>query len=523
MRSWRGRWDSTTAHVGGIALLVVAGAVAVGTLVEFVDGDEAVSMLVATLLIAALGSLLRYTTQTGELDRATVFTAVGFTWLLVSLVGTVPYLLAGTFVREGAGTLVVLADAFFESVSGYTASGSTIFGSHNPIEAQGSGILLYRQMTQWLGGMGIVVLVVAVLPSLRSSGLGLIDAEAPGEGADQLTPKVTDTARAFWRIYAALSLAAALLFLAVGMGPFDAVAHALTSISTGGFSTHSQSLGYFNSFAVELAVMAVMLLGAASFTLHARSYRQRRFVHLGDPEFRWYLGILGSLTLTVAALLAFDGMDALRALRMAAFNVVTLGTSGGFGNATEPGSDGDFATWPAGALVLLLVLFVVGGCTGSTAGGIKVTRLRIGVAQAYRALRAMRRPRALFHVRYGRGVVAESLVERIAGFMVVFGMFAVIGTLVVAALGTDLVTAFTGVIVALCNIGPALGEAGPTASFVDGYSAPARMALAMLMLVGRLEIFPMVLMLIAPYRGIRRVAPRGPLRLLLDRRRATDA
>ncbi len=172
MRSWRGRWDSTTAHVGGIALLVVAGAVAVGTLVEFVDGDEAVSMLVATLLIAALGSLLRYTTRTGELDRATVFTAVGFTWLLVSLVGTVPYLLAGTFVREGAGTLVVLADAFFESVSGYTASGSTIFGSHNPIEAQGSGILLYRQMTQWLGGMGIVVLVVAVLPSLRSSGLG---------------------------------------------------------------------------------------------------------------------------------------------------------------------------------------------------------------------------------------------------------------------------------------------------------------------------------------------------------------
>jgi trk system potassium uptake protein TrkH len=152
-----------------------------------------------------------------------------------------------------------------------------------------------------------------------------------------------------------------------------------------------------------------------------------------------------------------------------------------------------------------------------------VTRLRIGAAQAYRALRAMRRPRALFHVRYGRGVVAESLVERIAGFMVVFGMFAVIGTLVVAALGTDLVTAFTGVIVALCNIGPALGEAGPTASFVDGYSAPARMALAMLMLVGRLEIFPMVLMLIAPYRGIRRVAPRGPLRLLLDRRRATDA
>jgi trk system potassium uptake protein TrkH len=475
-------------------------------------------MFVAAAMTGALGVCMRRWTRTGVLDRSMVFTAVGATWVLVSVVGALPYVLAGTFVRDGAGALVVLADAFFESVSGYSCTGSTVFGVHNPIEAQGSGILLYRQLTQWLGGMGIVVLVVAVLPSLRASGLGLIDAEAPGEGADRLAPKVVDTARQFWKVYGVLTVIGAVLLLAAGMNPFDAVAHALSAISTGGFSTRNASIGYWNSVPVELVVMAVMIMGAASFTLHARSYRTRRFAHLGDPEFRWYLGLIGGWTLVVAVLLAADGMAWARALRMSAFNVVTLGTSGGFGNATGAGSDGDFAVWAAGPQVMLLLLLVVGGCTGSTSGGIKVIRLRIGVAHAYRALRAMRRPRAVLHVRYGDRTVPESLVERIAGFMVVFGMFAVIGTMLVAALGTDLVTAFTGVIEALGNMGPAFGEAGPTASFVDGYSTPARLLLATLMLVGRLEIFPMVLMLIVPYRSIRHVAPKGRLRQLRERR-----
>jgi|TARA_B100002003_G_scaffold115352_2_gene106626 trk system potassium uptake protein TrkH len=512
------RWTSTTAHVGGNALIFVALAMALSALVEVIDGDEAPAMFVAAAMTGALGVCMRRWTRTGVLDRSMVFTAVGATWVLVSVVGALPYVLAGTFVRDGAGALVVLADAFFESVSGYSCTGSTVFGVHNPIEAQGSGILLYRQLTQWLGGMGIVVLVVAVLPSLRASGLGLIDAEAPGEGADRLAPKVVDTARQFWKVYGVLTVIGAVLLLAAGMNPFDAVAHALSAISTGGFSTRNASIGYWNSVPVELVVMAVMIMGAASFTLHARSYRTRRFAHLGDPEFRWYLGLIGGWTLVVAVLLAADGMAWARALRMSAFNVVTLGTSGGFGNATGAGSDGDFAVWAAGPQVMLLLLLVVGGCTGSTSGGIKVIRLRIGVAHAYRALRAMRRPRAVLHVRYGDRTVPESLVERIAGFMVVFGMFAVIGTMLVAALGTDLVTAFTGVIEALGNMGPAFGEAGPTASFVDGYSTPARLLLATLMLVGRLEIFPMVLMLIVPYRSIRHVAPKGRLRQLRERR-----
>jgi trk system potassium uptake protein TrkH len=208
-------------------------------------------------------------------------------------------------------------------------------------------------------------------------------------------------------------------------------------------------------------------------------------------------------TLLVTGMLTMDGMGIGRALRMAVFNVVTLGTSSGFGNATGAGSSGDFVRWAAGPQMILLFLMVFGGCTGSTAGGVKVMRLRVGMADAYRTLRAFRRPRALYPVWQGARTVPEAIVARIAGFMVVYGMLVVVGTMVVTALGTDLVTAVGGVIGALGNMGPALGEVGPTDSFVDGFSTPARMVLAVLMLVGRLEIFPMLLMLVAPYRSLR--------------------
>jgi trk system potassium uptake protein TrkH len=345
--------------------------------------------------------------------------------------------------------------------------------------------------------------VVTVLPSLRASGLGLIDAEAPGMGVDRLAPRVKDTATRFWKLYTGLTALIAVGLLAAGMGPFDAIAHALTTASTGGFSTRDASIGHWDSLSVELVLVVAMVLGAANFTLHWRSLASRRIVHFRDHEFRGYLTILGVGTLLVAGMLAIDGMGVGRALRMGVFNVVTLGTSSGFGNATGAGSGGDFVRWTAGPQMILLFLMVFGGCAGSTAGGVKVVRLRVGMSHAYRTLRGFRRPRALFPVRQGARTVPEAIVERIAGFMVVYGMLVVVGTVAVTALGTDLVTAVGGVIGALGNMGPALGDVGPADSFVDGFSTPARMVLAVLMLVGRLEIFPMLLMLVAPYRSLR--------------------
>lgn len=503
MVSARGGIRSTTAHVTGLALLFISLGMLLSAVVEYVDGTNGAALLMAATATAVSGAALWWSTRPGALDHATIFTAVGTTWLVASAFGALPYLFAGTFAVAGRPWAVVLADALFESISGYSCTGSTVFGGHNPIGSQGSGVLLYRQLTQWAGGMGIVVLVVTVLPSLRASGLGLIDAEAPGMGVDRLAPRVKDTATHFWKLYTGLTALIAVGLLAAGMGPFDAIAHALTTASTGGFSTRDASIGHWDSLSVELVLVVAMVLGAANFTLHWRSLASRRIVHFRDHEFRGYLTILGVGTLLVAGMLAIDGMGVGRALRMAVFNVVTLGTSSGFGNATGAGSGGDFVRWTAGPQMILLFLMVFGGCAGSTAGGVKVVRLRVGMSHAYRTLRGFRRPRALFPVRQGARTVPEAIVERIAGFMVVYGMLVVVGTVAVTALGTDLVTAVGGVIGALGNMGPALGDVGPADSFVDGFSTPARMVLAVLMLVGRLEIFPMLLMLVAPYRSLR--------------------
>ena len=499
---FRDRWSSTTASVVGMAMLFVAVGMGLATIVAVVDGRDVAALAVATGITALIGAVLFHVATPGSQDPAAVFNAVGATWVVASLLGALPYLLAGTFAVAGRPWAVVLADALFESISGFSCTGSTVFGGHNPIEAQGPGILMYRQLTQWAGGMGIVVLVVMVLPSLRSSGLGLINAEAPGMEVARLAPRISTTAIWFWGIYAGFTVFVAVGLLVAGMGPFDAVAHAFSTASTGGFSTRDASIGHWDSLSIEVVLIVAMILGGANFTLHSGMLRRRRIGHHRDPEFRGYLAMIAAGVLLVTLLLVDDGMGVGRAIRSAVFNVVTLGTSSGFGNATGEGSAGDFTSWGSGPQMILLLFLVFGGCTGSTAGGVKVMRLQVGLSHAYRTLRSFRRPRAVLMVRHGRARDPELLVERIAGFMVVYGLLVVGGTMVVAALGTDLVTAVGGVIGSLGNMGPALGEAGPTASFADAYPTPARMVLAVLMLIGRLEIFPMLLMLVAPYRAL---------------------
>ena len=509
-------WRSTTASVLGMALLFVAVGMTAATLVALVDGVDALALATATGITALLGAALFHVATPGSRDVAAIFNAVGATWVVASVLGALPYLLAGTFATVGRSWSVVLADALFESVSGFSTSGSTVFGAHNLIEAQGAGILLYRQLTQWAGGMGIVVLVVMVLPALRSSGLGLIDAEAPGIGVDRLAPRIKATAARFWSLYLGFTLAVAVSFLLAGMGPFDAVAHALSTASTGGFSTKDASIGHWDSVAVEGVMVVAMIIGGASFALHNSALRERKFGYFRDSEFRAYVAVLGLSASLITVLLLGDQTGMVRAFRSAVFNVVAFGTSSGFSNATGAGTTGDFAAWASGPQLVLLLLMVFGGCTGSTSGGVKIMRLRVGIGHAYRTLRSLRRPRALLPVRLGSTAISDSMVERIAGFMVVYGLLVVAGTLVVAALGVDLVSSFGGVISALGNMGPALGEAGPTASYSDAYPTPARMVLAVLMLVGRLEIFPMLLMLVAPYRVLDRVT-RGT-RIQLRRR-----
>ena len=493
---------STSIHMTGIAVIFVAMGVGLSTVASIFDhGVDFFPLLLSTIILASAGLLLFKSSKLGATDQASIFTAVGSTWLIVSLLGTIPYLLAGTFSRNGIGIPEVLVDSLFESVSGFTATGSTVFGVHNSIEIQGSGILLYRQLTQWMGGMGIVVLVVSVLPSLRASGLGLIDAEAPGAGVERIAPRVAETAKKFWYIYASLTVLIALAFFAFGMSAFDAVAHSLTTASTGGFSTKDSSLGHWNSLTIEIVAMFGFLIAASNFTLHARLIEKKQFGYASDSEFKSFMGVIAVGVLIIALLLNQEGLSFGTALRNASFNVITLATSGGYGNALGSGQVGDFASWPGSTQMLLLFFIVLGGCSGSTSGGVKVMRFRIGLAHAYRILRSMRRPRALIQARMGNTTIQDSLVERIAGFVVVYGMLVVLGTFILTALGSDLITSLSGTFSALGNMGPGLGEVGPTSSFVDGFSAPGRLVLLIFMLIGRLEIFPMLLMFVVPYRS----------------------
>ncbi len=493
---------STSMHMTGIAVIFVAVGVGLSTIVSIFDNRvDFFQLLLSTVILIFVGSVLFKSSELGATDQASIFTAVGTTWLVVSLLGTIPYLFVGTFSRAGIGLPEVFVDSLFESVSGFTATGSTVFGVHNSIQSQGSGILIYRQLTQWMGGMGIVVLVVSVLPSLRASGLGLIDAEAPGAGVERIAPRVVETAKKFWYIYVSLTVFIALGFFLFGMGLFDAIAHGLSAASTGGFSTKDISLAYWNSITIEIVAMAGFLIAATNFTLHARLIERKRFDYASDSEFKSFIGVIFLGVLVITLLLNGEGFSFGSSLRNASFNVITLATSGGFGNALGSGEAGDFASWPGSTQLLLLFFIVLGGCSGSTSGGVKIMRFRIGLAHAHSALRSIMRPRALIQARMGNRTVNDSLVERIAGFVVIYGMLVIIGTFILTALGSDLITSLSGTFSALGNMGPGLGEVGPTSSFVDGFSAPGRLVLLIFMLIGRLEIFPMLLMFVLPYRA----------------------
>ncbi len=496
----RRRVPSTVAHVAGLALLWVSAGVAISAVVEFLgDGDDVAPLLGSTALMAALGFFLWAPTAPGRTDSATIFATVAWTWLFVSIVGAAPYLLADTFLRWD--------DALFESISGFSCTGSTVFGGDNPtIEAQGPGLLLYRSMTQWFGGMGIVVLAVAVLPFLGVGGLSLISAEAPGPGSDRLAPRVSETARKLWLLYAGVTGAIALvLWIVPGPTLYDAINYGFTTASTGGFAPHDASAGNFDSIWVEGVLIVGMIIGGASFTLHWNAIRGDLGVYRRTGEFHTYIKVLaGAMAALVLLLWIFDDLPFDTAFRAGVFNATTLGTSTGFGNATEAGSPGDFLGWMAATHVVLLFLMAFGGMTGSTSGGAKVFRFHIGISHIRRTIRKARHPRAVLPMKIGDTVVPDGVAGRVVGFMFLYTALALGGWMVLAFLDTEPTTALGGSFSALGNMGPALGDVGPVNSFVEGFTRPARGVLMFLMVAGRLEVFPVLLMFVAPLRSVQR-------------------
>jgi trk system potassium uptake protein TrkH len=381
-----------------------------------------------------------------------------------------------------------ITDAVFESISGLTTTGATVLTGLDDLPRS---LLYYRQQLQWLGGMGIIVLAVAVLPMLGVGGMQLYRAETPGPVKDtKLTPRITETAKALWYVYLSFTAACAVSYLLAGMGWFDALCHAFSTVAIGGFSTHDASIGYFNSAAIDLVAIVFMFIAGINFSLHFFAWRYVSIKHYAnDTEFRTYATILGALAILVIAGLIYHQSypNTTSAFINGLFQAVSIATTTGFTTA-------DYASWPAAIPVALLFASFIGGCAGSTAGGIKVIRCLLIYKQGVREIVRLVHPSAEIPVKLGNKAVQFRVVDAVWGFFSVYIVVFVVLMLAMMANGLDQVTAFSAVAATLNNLGPGLGD---VASGFMSLSDLAKWVAVAGMLLGRLEIFTL-LVLITP-------------------------
>lgn len=440
--------------------------------------------LVITLIVSGLAYL--FTRKTNEeLGHREAFLMVTLAWASACFFGALPFWLSGLF---GGFT-----NAYFESASGFTTTGSTIL---TDIASMPRATLFWRSIIQWYGGMGIIVLSIAILPVLGVGGMQLFKAEVPGPTTDKLQPRVRDTAMLLWKVYLLITAVEAILLMIGGMGSFDAICHSFTTLATGGFSTRPDSFMSADSVFIESTVTFFMFLAGINFSLHYLALTGKWKSYFRDGELKVYASIILIAILGLAALLmiskAYDSAG--DALRYAAFQIVSIVTTTGFNSA-------DFEGWakvaPAAPLLLFLLMFP-GGMAGSTGGGIKVARIRLLFKHGYRELFHLIHPRAIRHVKVAGKTVPEQVLAAVVGFIVIYlGVF-VGGSLLVAFFGHDFVTSFSSVAACIGNIGPGLGSVGPTDNF-NHLEPVIKWLLVFCMLLGRLEIYTVFLLLVPEF------------------------
>ena len=464
-------------HVVSVVLLGVALALAACALAGFLLRDgSGFAFLLSALVVAAAGGLGRSLTHVPEdLNYREGFASVSLAWIAVALAGALPYLFSGAIVSP--------LDAIFESVSGFTTTGATILGD---VESVQPGILLWRSVSQWLGGMGIIVLGVAVLPYLRVGGMQLFRAEFPGPTKDRLRPRVQESAKLLWFVYAGLTLLLIGLYLAGGMGFFDAVNHALTTLPTGGFSTRNDSLAAFGPF-VQWVTVLFMYLAGINFILHYRALTRGALPYWRDSEWRFYTAVAAAAIVMVGVAIHAPGTPLEPTARAASFQALAILSTTGFYTA-------DWTLWVPFAQVALFLLFFIGGMAGSTSGGPKAVRVLLILKHGFGEMRRYLHPQAVLVTKLGKVPVERGVMLNIFAFMILYvGIFGV-GTLVMSATGLSLTGAAGAAGAALSNVGPALAELGPVQNF--GFLVWwGKIALMLLMLVGRLEIYTVLLLL----------------------------
>lgn len=465
-------------HILGTFCMFVSAILSVPALVALFYGEtDTIAAFAWPIGIGvALGFVLRRMTRESSraLYRREGLLIVTGCWLVAAVVGCVPYMVSGMIPNA--------EDAFFEAMSGLTTTGSTIL---RDIDGQPKGLMFWRSMTHWLGGMGIVVLFVAVLPALGVGGRLLYQFEVPGVETDDLKPRIRETAIALWRIYLVMTVAEVVLLMVAGLDLYEAVVHTFGTVATGGFSTHGASVAHFNSPFVEIIITVFMFLAGVNFTLYFRARRDGFRCFVRDPEFRTYaclvIGII--VVTTIFLLVRGDYQHGGRAALDASFTVVSVGTTTGYGTA-------DFETWPHFLRIMLVMLMFVGGSAGSTAGGMKVFRIMLVAKYIVHEFRAFIRPHRVRTLLVGGQSVHDEVIRNVLAFFAVSVLLFAGSTLAISAMdeNIDMATATTSVVATLWNIGPGLGAVGPTDNFAD-LPGPGKVLLSFLMLFGRLEVF----------------------------------
>ena len=452
-------------------------------IVSLIYPDSGGLALIESFVITLfLGGILwyRYRHSKRELKTRDGFLIVVLFWTVLSLFGSLPFLLSNDLD-------VSLVDAVFESFSGLTTTGATVLTG---LDEMPKAILYYRQQLQWIGGMGIIVLAVAVLPMLGIGGMQLYKAEAPGPVKDsKLTPRIAGTAKALWYIYLSLTVTCTIAYWSAGMTLFDAICHAYSTVAIGGFSTHDASMAYFDSAAIELICAAFMLIAGVNFSLHYLAFNNINLTHyFKDPEFRTYLSLLLVAILSCFLILwYYETYTGIESLRHAVFQAISIGTTAGFTTV-------NFNLWPAFLPVMLLFMSFVGGCAGSTGGGMKVIRFLLLFKQGFREVKKLIHPHAVFVIKLGKTPIDNKIVEAVWGFFAAYVAIFVIMLLILMADGLDQVTAFSAVAACLNNLGPGLGEVALNYTSIGDTS---KWVLCLAMLLGRLEIFTL-LVLVTP-------------------------
>ncbi|MCG9719902.1 TrkH family potassium uptake protein [Shewanella sp. Isolate7] len=440
------------------------------------------AFLQAFFLSLLLGFVLWYPNRRHKKDLRTRegFMLVVLFWGVLGSIGAVPFIFSSQ-------PDLSLTDSFFESFSALTTTGATVLVG---LDSLPKAILFYRHLLQWLGGMGIIVLAVAILPVLGIGGMQLYRAEIPGPVKDsKMTPRIAETAKALWYIYLALTIACAIAYWIAGMDVFDAISHSFSTIAIGGFSTHDASMGYFDSTAINMVCVVFLLIAALNFSLHFAAFTRRGInlkVYLRDAEFKALIVIQLALTLICFATLYHTGIydSAEETFDFALFQAVSISTTAGFGTES-------FHMWPLFLPMLLIFSSFIGGCGGSTAGGIKVMRMILLLLQGSRELKRLVHPRGMFSIRINGKALPDRIIDAVWGFFSAYALVFVVCMLILMALGMDNITAFSATAACLNNLGPGLGEvASNYASIGDG----EKWVLVVAMLFGRLEVFTLLVL-----------------------------